>query len=382
MSSCWVCGGTTASFYRVSAIPTSSCVLHLDASAARDQPTGDLDLHVCSTCGFIQNDSFDQAHVDYLAPYEESQGSSSTFVAFMNAEIDRLGSEYDLHGRRVVDVGCGKGEWLASACSRLGMTGLGIDPAYVPGRVDGDREELFEVLTEYFGPDHSITGDLVACRHTLEHIGNPKAFMQWLASAATGDPGVVFTEVPDTTRILDEGAFWDVYYEHASYFTPTSLRNLHHVAGMSIERLDRGFSDQYLLSVGRSADAVPGIADPTASLDGVQRFRERATRSVESWRTLMSSFDADRRVVWAATSKTVAFLAAVNEPVAAAVDINPAKQGSFLPGTGTPVIAPDDLALLEPDLVVLMNPVYEPEVRSHLEQLGVETDLRSLGSIV
>ncbi len=170
VSSCWVCGGKTTSFYRVSAIPTSSCVLHLDPSIARAQPTGDLDLHICSTCGFIQNDSFDQANVDYLAPYEESQGSSSTFVSFMNEEIDRLGSEYSLHGRRVVDVGCGKGEWLAAACSRLGMTGLGIDPAYVPGRV-GDQEALFEVLAEYFGPDHSITGDLVACRHTLEHVG-------------------------------------------------------------------------------------------------------------------------------------------------------------------------------------------------------------------
>ena len=378
MSSCWVCGGKTTSFYRVSAIPTSSCVLHLDPSIARAQPTGDLDLHICSTCGFIQNDSFDQANVDYLAPYEESQGSSSTFVSFMNEEIDRLGSEYSLHGRRLVDVGCGKGEWLAAACSRLGMTGLGIDPAYVPGRV-GDQEALFEVLTEYFGPDHSITGDLVACRHTLEHIGDPLAFMQWLASAATGDPGVVFTEVPDTTRILDEGAFWDVYYEHASYFTPTSLRNLHRVAGMSIDRLDRGFADQYLLSVGRRDDWDRPFDDPSAVVAATRTFANRAEASTDRWRSSISEVEPDRRVVWAATSKTVAFLAAIDVTVAAAVDINPAKQGSFLPGTATPVIEPSELAGISPELVIVMNPVYRREIMADLDQLSIEAQVLSLG---
>ena len=37
---------------------------------------------------------------------------------------------------------------------------------------------------------------------------------------------MLFVEVPDTMRILVEGAFWDVYYEHCSYFTLGSLGRL------------------------------------------------------------------------------------------------------------------------------------------------------------
>jgi hypothetical protein len=34
------------------------------------------------------------------------------------------------------------------------------------------------------------------------------------------DDTAVFFETPDAKRVLAEGAFWDIYYEHCSYFSP------------------------------------------------------------------------------------------------------------------------------------------------------------------
>src|SRR3712207_6943984 len=48
---------------------------------------------------------------------------------------------------------------------------------------------------------------------------------------------VVAIEVPDTLRVLTEGAFWDLYYEHCSYFTP----------GRSEEHTSELQSRQYLV---------------------------------------------------------------------------------------------------------------------------------------
>jgi hypothetical protein len=40
------------------------------------------------------------------------------------------------------------------------------------------------------------------------------------AQSATAPTSPVLFELPDVLRVLEEVAFWDVYYEHCSYFTP------------------------------------------------------------------------------------------------------------------------------------------------------------------
>jgi hypothetical protein len=71
----------------------------------------------------------------------------------------------------------------------------------------------------------------------------------------------------------------------------------------------------------------------------------------------------------------VSFLAAAGEHVEAAVDINPHKHGTFMAGTGHPVIAPRDLVDISPELVVVMNPVYLDEIGNDLKELGLSSDV-------
>jgi hypothetical protein len=85
-------------------------------------------------------------------------------------------------------------------------------------------------------------------------------------------------------------------------------------------------------------------------------------------------------VIWGAGSKGVAFLSMLEQAddVTCAVDVNPAKHGRFLPGTGHQVVAPDRLRDLRPDLVVAMNPSYAAEIRESLEGLGVHASVLAL----
>jgi hypothetical protein len=184
---------------------------------------------------------------------------------------------------------------------------------------------------------------------------------------------VVVVEVPDTQRILDEGAFWDVYYEHASYFTEVSLRAAAVTAGLRPDEVRLWFDDQYLVleaSVGRHLSERP---DPEAVRrvgEAADRFAETVTDSIGRWRELLAG--ASRPVLWGASSKSVGFLASVDVPhLIGAVDINPFKQGSFLAGSGTEILAPSRLPDLDVDLVVVMNPIYEGEIRADLESRGL-----------
>ena len=85
-------------------------------------------------------------------------------------------------------------------------------------------------------------------------------------------------------------------------------------------------------------------------------------------------------MLWGGGSKATAFLNLLDQErrVSAVIDINPHKQGAFIPGTGHPVLGPDDLAELAPQRVILMNPVYRQEVAAMLADYDCRAELAAL----
>jgi len=113
-----------------------------------------------------------------------------------------------------------------------------------------------------------------------------------------------------------------------------------------------------------------------------EAFSERVRKVQDGWRERVRSAWADGRsvVLWGGGSKGVSFLTTLGlkEEVASVVDINPYKQGKFMPGTGHPVIAPKALVDQPPNLVIVMNPIYVTEVSTSLKELGLEPKITTL----
>ena len=103
-------------FYECQGIPVHSCVMLDDQQAAADYPTGDLSLGFCRKCGFISNVAFDPSVQNYASGYEEQQSFSPTFRQFQTDLITRLIERYDVRGKDVVEIGCGKGDFLIELC--------------------------------------------------------------------------------------------------------------------------------------------------------------------------------------------------------------------------------------------------------------------------
>jgi len=59
------------------------------------------------------------------------------------------------------------------------------------------------------------------------------------------------------------------------------------------------------------------------------------------------------------------------------VDINPRKQGHFVPLMGQRIVGPDCLLRNPPDLVIVVNPEYECEVRSMIDDMGIGCEVVS-----
>lgn len=370
-------------------VPVNSCRLFDDACAAREVPTGDLLLAYCAGCGFIGNAGHRPGMTTYDATYEETQGCSPRFRLFAQEVARRWVERYDVHDRDVLEIGCGKGEFLALLAELGGNRCVGMDPAMDPGRAPAPARGSVRLLAESY--DERCAGmpaDVVVCRHTLEHIGPVAAFLRMVRTAVRPDTVLLF-ELPDAERVLRQGAIEDVYYEHCSYFTAGSLSRLFRRCGFEVLDVELAYDDQYLLleaRPGRVSDALTAEdhEDLVSTAAAVERFRDARQTTARTWRTLLEreSRAGTRTVLWGGGSKAVAFLTSLGlgHAVDAVVDINPMKQGRAMPGTGHPVVSPKSLVARPPDLVVVMNPVYVPEVQQTLATLQLTPRLIALGS--
>jgi SAM-dependent methyltransferase len=386
--SCGAAGLETV--YEVKAIPSHSCLLMPSRSEALDFPLGDLELGFCGACGFATNRIFDPGLNKYSETYEEVQTFSPTFNRFQSELVDGLIERHDVKGKTVVEIGCGKGEFLMELCERGGNRGVGIDPSFVSGRGSyeiGDRVRFLREL--YDAEKHGgLEADVIVCRHTLEHIWNTRELLQTVrASIPEGRDTLVFFELPDQERVYLDRAFWDIYYEHCSYFTKGSLERLFLDCGFDVVDSRKGFGDQYLLVDARPI--APGRRptwvvdeDPADMAREVAAFAVDVKREIETWRERFHQLAAEGRTaaIWGAGSKGVAFLTTLGEVSAleCAVDINPHKHGFFMPGTGHEVVSPEALKEVRPDVVVVMNAIYEREIREQLASMGLSPTLYAI----
>lgn len=372
-------------------VPTNSCLMLDSRDEAVAYPRGDIALVFCKTCGFIFNRAFDPKLTEYSERYEPTQAYSSTFLKFHKTLAKHLVDTLGLKGKTIVEVGCGQGEFLHLLCRHGGNAGLGFDPAVDERREDVVRERADNVrLVADFFSDQSIgalKADFLCSKMTLEHIPAVDRFVSIIEQVARQSaPGMcLFIQIPESERILTEPAFWDIYYEHCNYFTEGVLRSLFARHGFAVEEVTREYDGQYLALVGRFTgepykyDGASALAR-TRSL--VRAFSAAFTREIDKWRKIVADRVARGKsvVLWGSGSKGVSFLSALGDDgeISAVVDINPHRQGKFMVGSGHPIVGPADLRALRPETVIIMNRVYQPEIRETLGSLGLSPEVFAL----
>ena len=376
-------------FYEVARVPSNSCILLSTREEAVNYPRGDIRLGFCPGCGFIRNVSFEPRLTEYSGRYEETQGFSPTFNSFHERLARSLVERHDLHGKELIEIGCGKGEFLKLLCDLGDNRGLGFDPGYSEQRGEELGAGRFQVVRDFFSDAYADrSADFVACKMTLEHIAEPQAFVGAAVRTVRKPKGSIFIQVPESLRILKECAFEDVYYEHCSYYTTGSLGRLLERLGFSITHAAIEYGDQYLTveatprqNSGANVFQAPADLDELASL--VKSFPIRTRRIIEGWSNRLSAWGGagKRVVIWGSGSKGVSFLTTVpgaSEAVQYAVDINPYRKGFFMAGTGQQILSPDELQRIRPDVVIVMNRVYVPEISKSLEALQLTPEIVAL----
>lgn len=386
-SSCPCCAsGAAAPFFSIPGQPVFIGVQWPSQSAARSCARGDLNLNFCPACGFIWNTAFDPARLEYSRQYDNALDYSRLFQQYAQSLVTRLVETYDVRHKEVVEIGCGKGRFLAMLCEKGDNRGIGFDPSYDGERWPSSAAHRITYVRDLYSDElASGKADLVCCRFVFEHIPQPLDFLKLIRRAIGDRTGtILYFEVPNVRLILDGNSPWDVIYEHCSYFGIESLSRVFQDAGFEVLRIDETYAGQFLgidarprnVNASGSSKIWGDLTDLQASMN---RFQSAVEGLFAEWRKRLENWrQSGRKVVaWGAGAKAVSFLnmLEVTAGVPCVVDINPHKQGLHLAGTGQQIVSPGFLKEYRPDVVILMNPIYRQEIAEELHSLDVPAEL-------
>ncbi|MEM7426849.1 MAG: methyltransferase domain-containing protein [Pseudomonadota bacterium] len=368
--------------FRGPQLPVDVGAFHVTPDEAVSAPRGGVTLSYCPACGLIFNRSFDP-DLDVFKPgYEVALHHSETFRRFIESVARRLVNRFELRGKRIVEIGCGDAYFLKRLAELGGNECIGIDPTIV-------REGEFEtasgrvtLIRDYFGPAHQgHEADFVCCLSVFEDIPRPGPFLQAAYALASRRDAPLYFEVFNGWRALEAQEVWSVNYEQCNYFSLDSLQSIFARNGFSVEAASTCYEgDQYIFVEARPGEkqvADPAVAEDRTVPGALLAFGEAFRKKLAWWNAELAQArrGGERVVVWGTGAKGITFLNALDDPEAIqfVAEINPDKQGKYVPGTGQKIVPPEFLAEYRPHKVIITNALYEDEMREQARAMGLET---------
>ena len=381
------CGSARLSvFYRAENMPVFIGVLWPSREEAVECTKGDITLAFCADCGLISNTTFDAGLLDYNQPYDNALDHSQVFRDYIRALAERLIAAHNLHDRKIVDIGCGNGQFLQLLCELGDNQGVGYDPSHDPTSDFAVKSSRVRIVPDFYaGPTAEDPVDFICCRHVFEHISTPTQFLGMLRDAIGNDSKTgMYFEVPNVMHALAGTSVWNIIYEHCAYYSTAALINVFEAADFDVQTVSEAFDDQFLgIEVyPRSNGAVSKTQDMGALgtiADGTVAFQKRFAEKLDTLHATLRRTHQEngRAVVWGTGARAVCLLNSLEDPslIHCAVDINPNKHGKFVAGTGHQIVPPASLPEENPTVVIGMNEVYADEVSQALQSLGLQCEL-------
>ena len=369
MASCRFCSAAlTEVFADLGVSPLANSYLRED-QLAKMEPFFPLKAWVCGSCMLVQLEEY-ETPAGIFSDYAYFSSFSTSWLAHAERYVAKMIGRFGLNERsQVVEIASNDG-YLLQYFVRAGVPVLGIEPA---ANVAGAAvAKGIPTRNVFFGRDtaRDIQADLLIGNNVYAHVPDLHSFTEGLKIGLKPD-GVITLEFPHLLRLMDEAQFDTIYHEHFSYFSLLTVRQVfahHGLDVFDVEELPTHGGSLRVFGCHAGARATETAVEAlihrerSAGLDKIDGYRDFARKVERVKFDLLEFLIAARRrgelvAGYGAPAKgntLLNYCGAGPELLPFTVDRSPHKQGQYLPGTRSPIRAPEAILEAEPAYVLIL----------------------------
>lgn len=288
----------------------------------------------------------------------------------------------------VLDIASNDGT-LLSFFKKKGYGVLGVDPSEPAFKIAQSRgiETVNAIFDSQIAEKILSTSGkkgLITATNIITHVANPEDFVVNCKKLLNPSGSVVF-EFYNFESMISNSAFDQIYHEHISYFNFTTFSRLLNNVGMEAYKVkqveSQGGSLRVFVSFPKMHIIDKSVNDMLELEGGIESIKVRYMlfpKRVNEIKGEILNF-VSREILagnkiagYGASAKSTVllnFLKLSNSQIIAIADKSPLKQGRFIPGVAIPVISPDELIKLEPNVIIILAWNLKKEIVRYLRTI-------------
>ncbi|MGN0159639.1 MAG: class I SAM-dependent methyltransferase [Brotaphodocola sp.] len=353
-----------------------------DAEEVKSDQGVTLNLCQCRHCGLVQ---FDCIPVSYYRDVIRASGFGATLVELRRSQYRHMIETYHLEGRKFLEVGCGRGEFL-QPLREFPVEIYGVE----------HRQELVDIAVENGlsvwkdfpeTEDHVFANgpfDVFLSFNFLEHQPHPDVMLKaiWNNLSAEG-MGVV--TVPALEYILEHGSYYELIRDHIAYYSFDTLRGLLERCGFEVLEQEMINRDTISMIVKKVSMREKQQASGNLPVNGISvepMLKSYEILKDELSKLLNECYEEDKSLaIWGASHQgfTLASTMELGDKVSYIIDSAPFKQGRFAPASHLPIVKPDHFFEEPVDAILIVAPGYSREIAGIIrERFGTDVKVMTL----
>ena len=317
-----------------------------DASMIEKEGGVTLEVCQCSKCGLIQ---LNNKPVSYYKEVIRASAFSQDMKTFRLKQFKEFVEQYSLQGKKVVEMGCGRGEYL-QLMKEAGASAYGVE--FLDESVEFCKAQGLQVNKGYFDVPPDAPFDAFFTMNFFEHVPNLNAALGGISnSLANNAVGII--EVPNFDMMLKNEMFSEFIGDHLFYFTKDTLISTLNKNGFGVIECKEIWHDYIISCTVKKREKT--------DLSSFYNQQKKIEAQIQDF---VADYDPNQVAIWGAGHQAFAVmsLSRLGGRIKYVIDDAPFKQGKFTPATHIPIVSADILSHDPPQAIVVMAGSYSEEV--------------------
>lgn len=322
-----------------------------DKSMLNDDKGIDLKLCKCERCGLVQ---LDVEPVSYYKDVIRAGGFNRTLRELRRKQYDKLIDKYGLAGKRIIEVGCGQGEFIEvlkefpvevygiehnTDLVKIAIgKGLNVKKGFIENENDLIEDGPYDAFLSF---------------NFLEHQPHPVGMLKGIYNNLKAD-GIGLITVPSFEYILENNSYYELIRDHLAYYTFDSLNYLCNMCGFEVLESDM---------INRDTLSVVVRKKRRYNIDDLNLCYEKLKTEFFGFCEKMKA-QQKNIYIWGASHQGFTLCSSLqcSDYIEGIIDSAPFKQGKYAPASHIQIISPEDAKNRQIDCIIITAPGYTKEI--------------------